>query len=90
MAQFLQLLASKTNYPVTVKLVALTPDPPSNVVNVIGPVVAPKGTVTVAWVADARKVFSAETEPNLISVIPVKFPPVITTTEPGDPVVTPD
>lgn len=73
----------------TVKLPALVPVPPSSVVIVIFPVEAPKGTVTVAVVAEALKVFSADIPLNLISVIPVKFPPVIVITVPAGPVVTP-
>ena len=68
---------------------ALIPVPPSNVVIEIFPVEAPNGTVTVAVVAVALKVFSADTPLNLISVMPVKLPPVIVTTVPAGPVVTP-
>ena len=73
----------------TVKSPALVPIPPSNVVIEIFPVVAPNGIVTVAVVAEALKVFSADTPLNLISVMPVKLPPVIVTTVPAGPVVTP-
>jgi hypothetical protein len=65
------------------------PVPPNRVVIEILPVEAPNGTVTVAVVADALNVFSAETPLNLMSVIPVKLPPIMVTTVPAGPAVTP-
>jgi hypothetical protein len=74
---------------VTVKSPELVPVPPSSVVIEIFPVEAPNGIVTVAVVAEALKVFSADRPLNLISVMPVKLPPVIVTTVPAGPEVTP-
>ena len=66
-----------------VKLPALVAVPPS-VVTVIGPVVAPDGTVAVIWVSE----FTVNVEDTLLKltdVAPVKLFPVIVTTVPADP-----
>ncbi len=57
---------------------------------VIGPVVAPAGTVTVIWVEVALKLpLAALTPLNLMSFTPWNRAPVITTTDPTVPLVTP-
>jgi hypothetical protein len=70
----------------TVKLVALVAEPPE-VVTLIGPVVAPAGTVVVIDVSDTTLKTEALTPLNLTAVAPVKFVPVIVTLVPTDPIV---
>ena len=60
----------------TWKLVALVPEP-AVVLTVIGPVVAPAGTVAVIWVFESTVKLLAATPPKLTAVAPVKLLPVI-------------
>ena len=66
---------------VTVKLAALVA-PPSGVVIVMGPVIAPVGTVAVI-VPESLTVKVAPFPLNETVVAPVKFVPVIVTTDPN-------
>jgi hypothetical protein len=68
----------------TVKLLALDADPP-DVVTVIGPVVAPDGTVAVIWVEEFT-VKLALVPLNLTELAPVNPVPVTTTVAPTPPV----
>ena len=73
---------------ITVKLVALVAVPP-RVVTLIGPVVAPEGTMAVRLVAEAE-VTVAVTPLNLTSFLLAtgsKFVPVIVTAVPGGPLL---
>jgi hypothetical protein len=68
---------------VTVKLDALVAAP-TEVLTLIGPVVAPLGTVAVIW-ASERSVKLALVPLNLTAVAPVKFAPVMATLVPTGP-----
>ena len=70
----------------TVKLVVVVTVPPG-VVIVIGPVVAPVGTVAVIWVAEFTTTLVAVIPLNLTTVVPIKPEPEITTEVPVGPEV---
>lgn len=67
----------------TVK-VALEADPPG-VVTVIGPVVAPAGTVVVIWIAETTVKDEAGVPLKLTAVAPVRLVPLIVTAVPAGP-----
>jgi hypothetical protein len=69
---------------VTVKFDVLVAVPPA-VVTLMGPVVAPVGTVAVIFVAELTMKVVALTPLNLTEVAPVKFVPVIVTLDPTGP-----
>ncbi len=69
---------------VTVKRVVVTSGPPPGVVTVIGPVVAPAGTVAVI-VPEGPSVNVAATPLNETAVAPANVGPVIVTTVPAGP-----
>ena len=71
---------------ITVKRVVVFKGPPLGVVTVMGPVVAPAGTVVVI-VPGGPSVNPAATPLNETAVAPVKFVPVIVTTVPAEPKV---
>jgi hypothetical protein len=71
---------------VTVKFVAEEPGP-STLVTVIGPVVAPAGTVAVIWTSESIVNEGAAVPLNATSVAPVKLVPVMTTAVPTGPEV---
>jgi hypothetical protein len=60
---------------------------PPGVVTLIGPVVAPAGTVAVSCVAELAVNVAAATPLNVTDVAPVKLLPCTVTTVPGEPVV---
>ncbi|MFC7668167.1 hypothetical protein ACFQT0_12815 [Hymenobacter humi] len=68
----------------TWKLTAELPGPPG-AVTVMGPVVAPAGTVTVIWVGEFTVKPGATVPLNVTCVAPVKLLPVSTTTVPTGP-----
>src|SRR5437762_1366251 len=70
---------------VTVKLLALVAVPPG-VVTLIGPVVAPLGTVAVIWVSELT-VKLADVPLNFTAEVPVKLVPVMVTWVPTGPMV---
>lgn len=72
--------------PGTVKEVELVPVPPA-VVTLMGPVVAPAGTVVVIWVSEATVNGLAEVPLNLTAVAPVNPEPLIVTAVPDAPLV---
>jgi hypothetical protein len=71
---------------ITVNVPALVAVPIA-VVTWIGPVIAPWGTVAVICVGEFSTKAAASTPPNLTELVPEKLVPVITTWEPGDPLV---
>jgi len=71
---------------VTVKLAALAPVPPG-VVTLMGPLVAPAGTVAVIEMAELTVKEDALVPLNLTAVAPVKFVPVMLTDVPTGPLV---